>query len=74
MSSGPVVYQFGPFRLNPSEKLLLREHNPVQLIPKVFDILCLLVEHKGRLMERESLLKQIWPDTFVEEGNLSKAA
>src|SRR5215813_3902596 len=42
-------------------------------MPKVFDLLCTLAEHKGRLMERESLLKQIWPNTFVEEGNLSKA-
>ena len=73
MSSAELFYEFGPFRLSPSEKLLLRDENPVPLMPKVFDLLCLLVEHDGRLMERESLLKQLWPDTFVEEGNLSKA-
>jgi TolB-like protein/Tfp pilus assembly protein PilF len=68
-----VIYEFGPFHLNRLEKVLLRDGSPVALMPKVFDLLSALVEHNGRLMERESLLKQIWPYTFVEEGNLSKA-
>lgn len=42
-------------------------------MPKVFDLLCVLVEQNGRLIERQALLQRIWPDTFVEEGNLSKA-
>src|SRR2546423_2049339 len=42
-------------------------------MPKVFDLLSVLVENSGRLVERQSLLKQVWPDEFVEEGNLSKA-
>lgn len=73
MSAGPLLYQFDRFRLNPLEQLLLRDGSPVPVMPKVFDLLCILVEHHGRLLERESLLKRIWPDTFVEEGNLSKA-
>jgi TolB-like protein len=73
VGSGGSVYEFGPFRLEPSQKLLLREGSAVPLMPKVFDLLCLLVEHNGRLMDRQSLMQQIWPDTFVEEGNLSKA-
>jgi TolB-like protein/Tfp pilus assembly protein PilF len=66
-------YEFGPFRLDPSQKLLLREGSAVPLMPKVFDLLCLLVEQNGQLIDRQSLLQRLWPDTFVEEGNLSKA-
>ena len=65
------IYEFGPFRLVPSERQLLRDNHPVSLTPKTFDLLVLLVENSGHLLEKEVLLKRIWPDSFVEEANLS---
>jgi Tol biopolymer transport system component/DNA-binding winged helix-turn-helix (wHTH) protein len=65
------LYEFGSFRLDPDERLLLRDGKPVQLTPKVFDLLLLLVENKGRLLEKEDLMRSLWQDSFVEEGNLS---
>jgi TolB-like protein/DNA-binding winged helix-turn-helix (wHTH) protein len=70
--TGNVCYEFGGFRLLPSERLLLREGKPVQLQPKVFDALVLLVESEGRLIEKDKLLKQLWQDTFVEEATLTR--
>jgi TolB-like protein/DNA-binding winged helix-turn-helix (wHTH) protein len=65
------VYEFGPFTLIPSERQLLRDHHPVSLAGKSFDLLVVLVENCGRLVGKEELLKRIWPDSFVEEANLS---
>src|SRR5438132_14387614 len=64
-------YEFGAFSLDPTERLLLRAGEPVPLLPKVFDILLVLVRHQGQVLEKDALLKQVWPDTFVEEANLS---
>ena len=64
-------YEFGPFRLVPSERQLLRDNRPVPLTPKTFDLLVVLVENSGHLIEKAELLKRIWPDSFVEEANLS---
>lgn len=65
------LYEFGSFRLDPDERLLLRDGKPVQLTPKVFDLLLLLVENNGRLLEKEDLMRSLWQDSFVEESNLS---
>ena len=65
------IYEFGPFRLIPEERQLLRDHQPVPLTPKSFDLLVVLVENSGHLIEKGELLKRIWPDSFVEEANLS---
>jgi Tol biopolymer transport system component/DNA-binding winged helix-turn-helix (wHTH) protein len=65
------LYEFGSFTLDPDERLLLRDGKPVQLTPKVFDLLLLLVENKGRLLEKEDLMSALWQDSFVEESNLS---
>ena len=65
------VYEFGPFRLDAAEHLLLRDGETVPLTPKAFDLLLALVERHGRLLEKEELLKTVWPDTFVEEANLA---
>jgi TolB-like protein len=73
VSASRPFYEFGPFLLDPAEKVLTRAGDPIALMPKVFDLLCLLVEQSGRLMERQAIVQRIWPDTFVEEGNLSKA-
>jgi DNA-binding winged helix-turn-helix (wHTH) protein/TolB-like protein/Tfp pilus assembly protein PilF len=66
------VYQFGPFILNTAERLLLRDQRPVALEPKTFDTLVVLVEHSGRLVGKQELLKRVWPDSFVEEVNLAR--
>ena len=65
------IYEFGPFRFIPEERQLLRDNQPVPLTPKSFDLLVVLVENTGHLLEKGELLKRIWPDSFVEEANLS---
>jgi DNA-binding winged helix-turn-helix (wHTH) protein/TolB-like protein/Tfp pilus assembly protein PilF len=65
-------YEFGDFRINAVERVLLREGELVALTPKVFDILLLLVENNGHVVEKEKLMNEIWPGTFVEEGNLTQ--
>ena len=65
------VYEFGPFRLEPAERRLLREGTPIVLTAKVLDLLIALVERAGHLVSKEELLSRVWPDSFVEEANLS---
>lgn len=65
------VYEFGPFRLAVQERLLYRDGVPVRLTPKGLETLLLLVENHGRLAEKDELMKRLWPDTFVEESNLT---
>jgi DNA-binding winged helix-turn-helix (wHTH) protein/TolB-like protein/Flp pilus assembly protein TadD len=64
-------YEFGPYRLDAAERLLRRDGEAVALQPKVFDLLIVLVEHPGRLLEKDDLMKLVWPDTIVEEANLT---
>ena len=64
-------YEFGPFRLEPNERRLLRGDETVALTPKAFDTLHLLVKNSGHLLEKDELIRMLWPDTFVEEGSLS---
>src|ERR1043166_1765949 len=65
-------YEFGRFRLKVAERVLLREGELVPLTPKVFDILVTLVEHGGQVVSKDDLMKRVWPNTFVEEGNLTQ--
>jgi DNA-binding winged helix-turn-helix (wHTH) protein len=65
------IYEFGPFRLDPIEHKLLRGNEIVALTPKAFDTLLLLVRNSGHLMEKDDLIRMLWPDSFVEEGSLS---
>lgn len=65
------VYGFGPFRLDRAERLLLRDGQVVPLKGKAFDILLVLVENRGHLLEKEELMKRVWPDAFIEEANLT---
>ena len=67
-----VIFEFGSFRLNPAERLLLRDQASVHLPPKAFDALLVLVENRGHLLEKDELLRRVWPDTFVEESNLAQ--
>ncbi len=69
--STPGQYEFGPFRLDSAERKLLRGKQIVLLTPKAFDTLLLLVRNCGHLMEKDELIKSLWPDSFVEEGSLS---
>src|SRR6266550_6284467 len=64
-------YEFGCFRVDEGERLLLRQGEPVPLAPKVFDTLLALVRDRGHVLDKERLMKQLWPDTFVEESNLT---
>ena len=65
------IYEFGPFRLDSVERLLLRDGLVVPLTPKAFDLLVYLVQRHGRLAEKQALLSALWPDAIVEEGNLA---
>ena len=65
-------YEFGPFRLDPAERLLLREGEAVPLEPKVFDTLVLLVRNSGHLLAKDELMNKVWPDAVVEEGSLTR--
>jgi len=64
-------YEFGSFRLDLVEQRLLRDGKPVALKPKVFNLLLELVNNSGHILLKEQLMKQVWPDTFVEEHNLA---
>src|SRR5215467_6850276 len=65
-------YQFGPFRLDAGQRLFERDGERIPLAPKVFDTLLAMVERPGEVLEKEKLLKKIWPDAFVEEGSLAQ--
>jgi DNA-binding winged helix-turn-helix (wHTH) protein/TolB-like protein/Flp pilus assembly protein TadD len=66
------LYEFGPFRLDVAERLFLKNEEPVALTPKAFEMLVVLVERSGHLVEKDELLKEVWRDSFVEESNLSQ--
>lgn len=66
------LYEFGPFRVDPEKEILLRGGEPVPLTPKSFQILLVLVRHNKEVVTKDDLMKMIWPDTFVEEANLSR--
>lgn len=70
-SSAPQ-YEFGPFRYDPTQRQLFREGQPVPLVPKAADMLHVLIEHRGRVVDKGELLRQVWPDTTVEEIGLAR--
>jgi len=65
-------YEFGSFRLDATRSLLLRDGEQVSLSPKTFETLLLLVREAGRVLRKEEFIARIWPDCFVEEGNLTQ--
>ena len=67
-----VLYEFGPFRVDPDKQVLLREDQPVAITPKVFETLLILVRHSREVVSKDELMKAVWPDAFVEEANLSQ--
>ena len=71
MTGSPTSFAFGPFLLDTRERRLLRDGEVVPLTLKAFDLLHVLVENPGHLLHKEELLRRVWPDTVVEENNLS---
>src|SRR5687767_2383052 len=65
-------YVFGIFRIDIDERVLLGKKGPVSLTPKAFDLLMFLVENSGHILDKEELMKEVWPDSFVEENNLAQ--
>jgi len=66
------LYEFGPFRVDPEKEVLLRGGQPISLTPKTFQILLVLLRHQKEVVTKDDLMKSVWPDTFVEEANLSR--
>ncbi|HEY0729621.1 MAG TPA: DPP IV N-terminal domain-containing protein, partial [Pyrinomonadaceae bacterium] len=65
------LYEFGPYVVDARSRILLKDGVTVRLTPKAFDTLLVLVQHASQVVEKEQLLKEVWPDIFVEEGSLS---
>ncbi|MGI8734580.1 MAG: winged helix-turn-helix domain-containing protein [Pyrinomonadaceae bacterium] len=68
----PHIYEFDDFRLDGNERVLMRSGQPVSLTARVIDTLLCLVRHHGRLLRKDELMAEIWPDTVVEENNLNQ--
>ena len=66
------LYDFGPFRLDTGQRLLIGRDHPIPLQPKAFETLLVLVRNSDKLVLKEDLLNSVWPDTFVEESNLAQ--
>ncbi len=64
------VYEFGKFRLNTAERVIERDGHPLPLTPKAYEVLLALVENQGHIVEKEDLMRRVWPGTFVEDSNL----
>src|SRR5215213_4137558 len=65
------IHRFNDFAIDTEQKVLLCGGKAIPLAPKVFETLLALVENHGRIVLKEELMKRLWPDTFVEESNLS---
>src|SRR5215207_10087615 len=65
------LYEFGPYVMDPRSRILLKDGATVRLTPKAFDTLFVLVQHAPQVVAKEQLLREVWPDIFVEEGSLS---
>jgi len=66
------MYEFGPYHLDLSRRVLTRNGETITLRPKTADVLAMLVSNAGELVGKDELLRGVWPDTFVEEANLSQ--
>jgi DNA-binding winged helix-turn-helix (wHTH) protein len=67
-----TIYEFGPFRLDAIRRLLACNGAPLPLTPKNFDLLLTLLQRRGQILTKEELLRRIWPNTVVEESNLTQ--
>ncbi|MGH9556026.1 MAG: winged helix-turn-helix domain-containing protein [Terriglobales bacterium] len=68
----PTAYEFGPFRLEPSEHKLRAGEAVLPLTPRACDLLLQLLRHRGHLLLKQDLMERVWPESFVEEGNLTQ--
>jgi DNA-binding winged helix-turn-helix (wHTH) protein/tetratricopeptide (TPR) repeat protein len=68
---GKNIYEFNHFRLDMVERRLFRDGQPIILLPKVFDLLAILVERRGQLITKEELREHLWPRQYVAENNLT---
>jgi TolB-like protein/DNA-binding winged helix-turn-helix (wHTH) protein/Tfp pilus assembly protein PilF len=66
------LYRFGDFSLDAQGRVLMRGEEAVPLTPKAFDVLLLLIQNSGRILTKDELMKAVWPDSFVEESNLTQ--
>jgi DNA-binding winged helix-turn-helix (wHTH) protein len=66
------LLNFGPYRVDPDQRLLMRGQESVPLPPKAFETLLVLLRNNGRVVRKDDLMRMLWPDTFVEESNLSQ--
>jgi len=66
------IYTFGEFQLDPQKRVLRRGEEPIALTPKAFEVLVLLIQHSGEIVRKDELMKVVWPDSFVEESNLTQ--
>ena len=69
---GRECFEFGPFRMDPAKQVLLRGDEPVPLTPKAFHLLLMLIRRSDEVVSKDELMKAVWPDTFVEETNLTR--
>jgi DNA-binding winged helix-turn-helix (wHTH) protein len=67
---GPRCFSFGPFVLIPERQLLLKEGSPVRVGARALEILTVLVERSGQLLNKQEIISSVWTDTFVDESNL----
>jgi WD40 repeat protein/DNA-binding winged helix-turn-helix (wHTH) protein/energy-coupling factor transporter ATP-binding protein EcfA2 len=67
-----LIYEFSEFQISPERRLLIRNGAPVSLTPKGFDTLLFLVQNRGRVLEKHEFMGSLWPESFVEDGNLSQ--
>src|SRR3984893_14484343 len=65
------LYRFGEFTVDTDQKVLLRQGAPLPTTPKVYDTLLILLDNSGRIVAKEELMSRLWPDSFVEESNLT---
>ncbi len=65
-------YEFGQFRMDPARKILLRDGEPVTLTSKAFEMLQVLIERSDKVVSKDDLMLALWPDSFVEESNLTQ--
>src|SRR5271165_2690986 len=67
-----AIHRFGPFQYDSEQRLLLRDGEMVPLVPKAIDTLHVLLEQRGRVVEKSDLMKLVWPDTTVEDVGLAR--
>ena len=73
MTADKQVFEFSGFRLDANQRLLFdAEGEPLALTSRAFDTLLFMIEHPGELLDRETMMRSIWPGTIVEENNLSQ--